>query len=263
MTLSYCAQLVREQDSDRFLIIAMLPENVREDLYALFALNYEIAKTREVVSETMLGQIRLKWWVEAIESIYGTGKAPEHEILQALSKAISKHELRYEYFELFIHAREFDLEDVQPNNIEGFLNYCDFTTTPLFKLAVQIISGDPDLETVQPVAMNYALVGLMRSVPFHAGQSRCYLPEDVLHEHKISVQGLYQNKPNSIADVLKELSAEFVKGVSPENKFLKLSQALSEIYFLQLKRNKFDPFVPAMQIDPAFKALRLWLSSYL
>jgi NADH dehydrogenase [ubiquinone] 1 alpha subcomplex assembly factor 6 len=92
----------------------------REALWALFAFNYEIAKTREVVSETALGLARLQWWREAIGNIYGGGEFPQHEILKALAPAIKTHGLTSEYFDTLVYAREFDLENICPRRWTGF-----------------------------------------------------------------------------------------------------------------------------------------------
>src|SRR3546814_13116142 len=59
--LSPCGALVERHDPDRYLASLFAPEAQREDLFALYAFNYEVAKTAEVVSEPMIGQIRLQW----------------------------------------------------------------------------------------------------------------------------------------------------------------------------------------------------------
>jgi phytoene/squalene synthetase len=57
--LSPLAALVRQCDRDRFQAALFAPAAQRETLFALYAFNYEIARVREIVSEPMLGQIRL------------------------------------------------------------------------------------------------------------------------------------------------------------------------------------------------------------
>ena len=74
-TLSYCAQEVRRHDRARYLSSLFAPDERREDLFALYAFNLEVAKTAEVVSEPMLGQIRLQWWREAIAPTQRTGSS--------------------------------------------------------------------------------------------------------------------------------------------------------------------------------------------
>ncbi|MCD8497116.1 MAG: squalene/phytoene synthase family protein [Alphaproteobacteria bacterium] len=261
-TLSYCGALVKDQDHDRFLITLMMPHDRYEALFALFAFNHEIAKTREVVSETQLGLIRLQWWRDQLANIYGGGEVPEHEILQPLSKAIKDHNLTQEYFDRLIYAREFDLEDVLPASVEGLLNYADFTSTPLMKLALQILGEDnPESMAVQPVSVNYALMGIIRAVPFFAGQHRCLLPENLMQ--KYGVKKLYELKPQGdLPGLIRELSAEFVPDLKPPHKFLKLSNALARMYCKQARACRFDPFHPRLRLPLPFKALRLYFSQF-
>ena len=82
MSLTYCGNLVRQQDPDRFLLSLFVPAKVRPALWALYAFNYEIAKTREVVSETATGLIRLTWWREAIDEIYQGRPVRQHQVVQ-------------------------------------------------------------------------------------------------------------------------------------------------------------------------------------
>lgn len=260
--LSYCAQMVQEHDPDRFLITMLMPHDCREDLLALFAFYYEVAKTREVVSETVLGQIRLKWWQEAIEEIYKGGAVREHEILQALAGAIKRRGLSYAYFETLIYAREFDLEDMLPGNVEGLVNYCDFTLGPLLKLVMQVMGDEPEGgEPVQPVAVNYALVGLLRALPFYARGHRCLLPEDLMAKHGVDKADLYELKPGpGLPGLVCDLLGVYEDEVTPRNQFLKASHILAQIYYRQIKRVDYDVFDKRMGLPPAFKALRLAMS---
>ncbi len=257
--LSYCGELVKTQDPDRFLLSMFAPADRREGLWALFAFNHEVAKTREVVSETQLGLIRLQWWRDAIEGIYEREEVLEHEVLEALAKAIAVYDLPRELFDTLIYAREFDLEDVLPGNVEGLVNYADFTTTPLMKLALQIV-GDGEGDPVQPVSVNYALAGILRSVPFYAGQRRCFLPEDLMKKHGQSVNKLYEMKPaDGLPYVVKDIVEQALDGVKCESRFLRANNKLAGMYLKQLKNCRYDVFHPKAALSPAFKALRLFL----
>ncbi len=257
-SLSYCAQLVKAQDPDRFLLSLFAPADTREHLWALFAFNHEIAKTREVVSETMLGLARLQWWREVVGKIYQGGDFPSHEVLAA---AIKKYNLPREDFETLIYAREFDLEDVLPTNTEGFLNYADFTSAPLMRLAVRITGGDVEYEPVQQVAVNYAIAGLLRAVPFHASQRRCYLPEDLMKKHGVSLRQLHDFiKPEEgLKDAVREIAGYVVNGIKTKNRFLRASQSLAMIYMKQMEAIGYDVFDGRMARPPAFKELRVFI----
>ena len=106
---SYCAQLLRRQDADRYLTALFAPADRREDLFALYAFNLEVARAREVVSEPFMGLIRLQWWRDAIAEIY-QGRARAHEVVRPLAAAIAEHSLDRTLFERLIESRERDLD---------------------------------------------------------------------------------------------------------------------------------------------------------
>ena len=87
-----CEALVRKVDTDRYLAALFAPASLRFHLFALYAFNYEVAKTADAVSQPVLGQIRLQWWRDSIEEIYA-GKVREHEVVKALAEAIGAHGL--------------------------------------------------------------------------------------------------------------------------------------------------------------------------
>lgn len=260
--LSYCAKIVKDRDPDRFLLTMLMPAQFHEDMLALFAFNYEIAKTREVVNETVLGQMRLQWWREELDKVYSGKAHAQNETLSALKAAIESRALPQDHFEMLLHAREFDLEDVMPSNMEGFLNYCDFTVSPLLKLVLCVMGDDPEGEPVQPVAINQALTGLMRALPFHAQQRRCYLPEGLVKEHGQSMNKLYEMKPaDDLSKVVEACMEYFTGDLKLENRFLRATQKLSSIYAKQIKASKYNMFLPKMGLEPPFKALRLLIAT--
>ena len=100
---TYCEGEVRAHDRDRYLVTQFAPAPRRAALYALYAFNLEVAKTAEVVSEELLGQIRLEWWREAIEECYD-GEPRRHEVVEALAGAIREHGLTRGQFKRLIET---------------------------------------------------------------------------------------------------------------------------------------------------------------
>ena len=105
--LSEAGQVVRRHDHDRYLTALFAETGHREELFALYAFNYEIAKTAEVVSESMLGHIRLQWWREALEGLFA-GMPRRHYVLDALAEAAGREAVAGGAQQL-IDAREQDL----------------------------------------------------------------------------------------------------------------------------------------------------------
>lgn len=224
MTLSYCADLVRTYDRDRFLLSLTVPPDKRAALWALFAFNHEIAKTREIVTETQLGLIRLQWWRDAIAAVYEGTPVPSHEVMDDLVSAITKHDLPREWFDNLIYAREFDLEGVAPASLEGLENYADFTATPLNKLALAVLGEQEGDITIRHLSIAYALSGLLRAVPYHKAQGRSYLPAD---------------NPD-ITRIVDKAEQHLEKAEKPDCRYLRGIQKLTRLYLKRIRRADYD-----------------------
>ena len=61
-------------------------------MLAVLAFNIEIAKTREMVREGLLGEVRLQWWRDTIELIYNNSKYTHTDftVVLELNSAIKK-----------------------------------------------------------------------------------------------------------------------------------------------------------------------------
>ena len=190
--IAYCADQVKQYDRDHYTICAAVSREARSGLYALYAFNLEIAKIREIVSEPMLGQIRLQWWREAIDGIY-QGTPRDHAVVTALAAAIGRHNPPQARFDRLIDAREFDLEDRQPDTVKDLAAYVDATSGELTCLALHMLQVfDGTLyEKGRLAGAARALNGLLYAIPFHAAQGRCYLPRSLTDEHGVSVDALY------------------------------------------------------------------------
>lgn len=263
--ISYCGAQVRDHDPDRFLLSMVMPVDKREALWALFAFNHEIAKTRELVTETQLGLIRLQWWREALEGIYAPQSTVlEHEVVQALAQAIKAHDLPQQLFKDLLYAREFDLEDRLPASLDGLENYADYTTTPLNRLVLAVLGEGADDESLQAISKAYAMTGLLRAVPYHCGQERCFLPEDLMQAAEIKMNNFYNYKEaDSVISVTGAVVEDIQKILScaPKQKshFLKASKVMTRIYLKQIKAQNFNVFDPAMARPPAFFHFRFLL----
>ena len=67
MTLSPIGAFARAHDPDRFLCALFAPAERREAIFALVALNHELARAREAATNPMAALIRLQWWRDVVE----------------------------------------------------------------------------------------------------------------------------------------------------------------------------------------------------
>lgn len=208
--LSPIAALVRRHDPDRFLTALFAPAERREELLLLYAFNYEIAKTRELVTEPMLGRIRLQWWRESLEAIYVGGPVRHHEIVTPLAALIRGRELSRPHFEAMIDAREVDLGDQGPPTLAALEAYARESAGRLVVLALEILDARDEESRAAGLALGtgYALTGLLRSVPFHARAKRLYLPGDLVAAAKLAPhRDLFELRPvPALASVVGEVA---------------------------------------------------------
>lgn len=189
-TLSPVARLVRRHDREHFLTALFAPSSGREGLFALYAFNYELAKVREVVSEPMLGRIRLQWWRESIAAICAGGGVRRHEVVEPLGDAIRARQLPRDRFERMIDARELDLDDAPVATLAALEGYAADTAGELGCLAAEVLGvRDPAATAAaRRIGIAYGLAGLLRAVPFHARRKRLYLPGDLIADSGLRVQ---------------------------------------------------------------------------
>lgn len=178
----YCEVLVRDHDRDRWLADGLLPEDKRRHAFAIHAFSYEAARIRETIHEAMPGEIRLQWWVDAIEG-EARGDVAGHPVAAALIDTIRRFSLRRSGFVNLLEARRFDLyDDAMPtlNDLEG---YAGETASVLFLEVAQVLceGADPKVaDAAGHAGVAYALTGLMRALPIHARRNQVYLPADLL-----------------------------------------------------------------------------------
>jgi len=182
----YCENQVKHHDRDRYLTALFSPADRRPGLFALYAFNLEVAKIREMVSEPLLGQIRLQWWREALEGIYG-GAPRRHLVVEPLAETIHRYHLPQVAFEVLIDWRERDLNDEAPETLDDLIAYAAGTSSTLVSLALQTLGvGEDEIaahDTGYHVGIAWALAGLLRARPQHADQGRNYLPAGLVADY--------------------------------------------------------------------------------
>ena len=78
---------VQAADRDRYLAVLHAPAAARDGLFALFALDLELAQVVATTSEPLLGEIRLAWWREQLARL-DTAPAPAQPTLAALAQHV-------------------------------------------------------------------------------------------------------------------------------------------------------------------------------
>jgi 15-cis-phytoene synthase len=129
---THCMELVRLNDKDRFLATLYAPAAIQNDLFALYAFRQEIARIRFAVSDAQLGEIRLQWWRDTLNSLH---EPQAHPIAGALAVTTKKHSLPVNTLHALIDAHAFDFyADTMPS-MTALEAYLGETQSAIFHLA--------------------------------------------------------------------------------------------------------------------------------
>jgi len=271
--LAYCADSVRAADSDRFATLAFAPAARRPGLLALYAFNLEVAKSREVVSQQLIGSIRLQWWRDAIAEIY-EGTPRRHQVVQPLAEAVHRFDLDRSTFEALLEAREADMADDPPADLDALAAYARDTAGGLVRLALQVLGARdaPAMAAGEAVGTAWGLVGLIRAAPFHARMRRCAMPADLLAEaglaaHDVVERGGSPALSGVVRRVAEAAEARLAAGRALRREVPRralpalLCGALASGHLVQLRRADWNPFDARVASPLPSRAWRLLAAS--
>lgn len=273
-SLRSVAETVKSGDRDRYWSALFAPPELRADLLALYAFNIEVARIPYLVSEPMVGQIRLQWWRDAID-LASAETRTANPVADALAQAISRHELPKQLLQTMIEARLFDIYTEPMSGLPALKTYVLETAGAVFALSCQILGarGDQAERAAESAGMAYGVTALLRALPVHAASGRRFLPVSGI-ETAIATMGEGSGPDSTSALLRQELKgmrslarqhlARFreewpalPQAVRPA--FLVLS--LVEPALAKMERESFRPLQDIADLPPLYRLWRLWRSA--
>jgi phytoene synthase len=189
---SYCADLVRSADRDRFIATLFAPAQYRDALHALYAFNVEIASARDRTRDPVAGEIRLQWWREIVQGERG-GEAIASPVAASLLDTIEKYGLPTSAILTLIEARRFDLYNEPMLTIAELEDYAIKTSSALIAMAARILGVDA-VAPARPAGIAYAMTGLLAALPRHAARRQLYLPLELLQRHGAVTEDVFAGR---------------------------------------------------------------------
>lgn len=218
--------LVRTHDHDRYLATLFAPSKGRDALMALYAFNIDVSHIPETVSEPMLGEMRLQWWRDAIETLE-SGGITGNPVADALGRAIQEYGLPRALITSIIDARTFDLSGEAMPDMTALKAYLQKTSGNIFALAARILThrNTPEQnELAAQAGFAWGLVRLLAQLPAHLSNGRLYLPLSYFRDHGADTQSLFSGKADAkTLAVLVALRAEAQEAFAPVRKAVAVS----------------------------------------
>lgn len=248
--------LVAGRDDSLFLAAAMAPAELRDDLMVLYAFKTEVTRIPFMVSEPMLGEIRLQWWREVIDQAYGDGPVRAHEVSTPLAALMTKHGLDRAPFETFLDSAGQFLGEEPVADIEALAKRAGDVEQPILELAAAITGTHFD---AAPIAEMIGLTHLAMSLPRHAAQGRNILPLDILRETDADPHALFrgdydERMANAFGLLLQaaDTRRQTLPRIEKKSRTATLPAAIAATHLKEMARSEFNPFAHA-PTAPRFK----------
>ncbi len=180
-SFAHAASALKSGDRDRYLSTLVLTGSERDAVTALYAFNADVAAIRDRVSNPAPGEVRLQWWVDAIE---GTehGAIRSNPVADALLQVTEHNQIPAGTLLRLLNARRFDLYDDPMPDVPSFEGYAGETASTLYQLAAMILNGGNALEAGDAaghLGVAHALIGHLRAFGRVSAQGRIMLPWSV------------------------------------------------------------------------------------
>lgn len=196
---------LRRHDPDRFLTLLFAPPALRERLVVLYAFNHELARAREVTTQSLLALMRLQWWREVVE-----GEEKPGELSTPLRGLIAEGVFDPAALLAMIEAREAEIDGVFPT-FEDWRHWLLQGAGSLAVAAGQalgVIQGEM-LEGLRLRGAAYGVAGLLRARFALGAQGAAPWPGDLLARAGLTPEAAAANPVDSaLMPVLMEMRGQ-------------------------------------------------------
>lgn len=271
----HCGRLLHEADRDCWLACLFAPSEARPHLHAVYAFAHEIGSVRDKVSQPLLGEMRLRWWLDALESADETGGARAHPVADAFFDTIQRQAIPRAEAVDFVEAHGFDLYGEPTESVETLEAHCARTASPPMRWSARIMgSSNADQarrEALENAAIALGLTKALLRLPKQIALGQTFIPNTLAERHGAneddSRRGIVTPQIRAALAELRErarmryeAARRAARGQRPAQPAL-LPAALVPLYLEALGKEQHDPFHAAIEPPQWRRQWRLWRAS--
>ncbi|KAK5655715.1 hypothetical protein OQA88_5252 [Cercophora sp. LCS_1] len=218
----YCESQLKTGDYEAYLTRQFLPPSARDAYDAFRALNLELARLPETVSNPTIGRMRIQYWKDFVNQTFA-GNPPREPISILLYKTISSlasqghstSSLKF-WLHRLITTRESRMENQPFTSLSALEDYAENTYATLMYLtlaSIPVRSVDMD-HLASHIGKACGIVAILRGIPVLAAPSQpiqgpagtqvastrspaLLLPLDVMAEAGVREEDVFRNGPNA------------------------------------------------------------------
>ncbi|EDQ87377.1 uncharacterized protein MONBRDRAFT_33464 [Monosiga brevicollis MX1] len=259
---AYCRELVRRYDRDHYLATLLLPSTAQRAVFALRALNIEVATIRDSAREPATTSMRFLFWKDAIDALFDQGRPlPQTPVMQELETLQQEQQLQLTrtFLRRLIMAREKD-SDVPFASIPQLERYAEDTASTLLYLTLEAmhIRNHTAEHIASHIGKAQGHVTLLRGLPFLAKRNLCRLPVELCAHHGLRAPTVLRGEVTTeLQDVVHAVASNAVRHLNTarleyQADETQLKTAASaylpavalQQYLDQLLKADFNPFHP-------------------
>ena len=264
---------LRQHDRDRYLLTLFAPASARPALWAILALNLELARIPESVSQLVLGQMRLAWWRDAVDKALSSGETGGNPILAGLAAANVAGRLERESVIHLIDGSERDLLRAADASLAEIELDTGIIGAALTRLRLKALGFEPKefAGAGQHFGSASGLSRLVCSIPPKAARGQLVLPADLAEIAEIGPGPVLTGRADPALRQAVSVIAEridYYLGLgrtedTPRRAFPALGDGIViDRYLHRLKAAGFDPFDLRLNLPDGLSAWSLswaWL----
>ncbi len=261
-----CEELLRARDRDLWLACLFAPQDARPHIHALYAFAQETADVSGKVTQPLLGEMRLQWWLDALEADAAQGEGVRaNPVADALIDTIERFSLPRSEFVALAQAHILDLYDDAMPTWTALEDYCRATASAPIRWAAQILGADLQAPSADAFDEAGVALGLTRILRAEGPPQRKLLPDEAFaHDGgpsgRRSELGPIMKKLHGLAQSHYEQARRLAVDLGPARAAL-LPCATTPLYLERLARSDYDPFRPLGEPSPLRRQWRIWRAS--
>ncbi|WP_246040565.1 squalene/phytoene synthase family protein [Roseovarius arcticus] len=160
--LTGCADLLRRGDPDRFRAAMAAPVAARRVLFPVYAFNVEVSRAPWLTQESIIAEMRLQWWRDALDEIAQGGKVRRHEVVTPLAEVLDAEGAAL--LDALIVSRQWDIYRDPFEDEAHLTRYLEHTSGNLMLAAARAL-GQADAAVVMDAGYATGVAGWLRAIP--------------------------------------------------------------------------------------------------
>jgi 15-cis-phytoene synthase len=186
-------------------------EGKRVDVLLLHAFLETLREIPLKAKEPLMGEIRLKWWYEAVEEIMADAKVRYHPITEALQDLKTRRGLDLTPLLSMIEAQGALLD--KPLTLAGVLEAVDGGESLIAQLSARIIDDEADASGLSAPVRLYGLSLFLGG----EGLPRASLPEDVVNTARDAARLSMKSVPTTLMPIVAHagMAKTYITGRTP------------------------------------------------